>query len=495
MSGISISLTGGTSLLTPVIPVRRLTLTSNSYGYDFPGGSVVYSHILTNEGSVTEGTASGNLVFRGLDSLSDNGFSTVFYLDANNDGALDFGDASLTATNFQALTDFTTGYSGAGANVAGLAPTESIRIFAKVQAPSSAMVGTTNYTTIFLQTTGDINSVPAPADVIVQDITHIVAGNGFGVSNSDPIAFNDYAATNDQTAVSVDVVANDYDLDLDPNLGTGAGEALHLESAVVTSGHANISIANNEITVVPTRQDAQEIIVNYVVNDNFGGSATANLIVAVNTPKPNQIPITTDDYITVSEFNSGIIVDVVSNDIDFEGEALTLIDASLSSGLGNVSVSNNALIFNAGGSGSDTVAYTVQDAFGNSSQGNLYVEVLSVGGGGEGGGSANAAPIAHDDSISLYEFGTVEVDVLTNDSDPDGDALTIVSVFANNGSAYINENNTISYSASSAGSDNINYTVQDIFGNTAQANVFVDIFGGGGGGGVSGGGVGIQGAI
>ena len=174
-----------------------------------------------------------------------------------------------------------------------------------------------------------------------------------------------------------------------------------------------------------------------MVNDNFGGSATASLIVAVNIPEPNQTPITTNDYITVSEFNSGIIVDVLANDIDFEGEALTLIDASLSSGLGNVSVSNNALIFNAGGSGSDTVAYTVQDAFGNISQGNLYVEVLSVGGGGEGGGSANAAPIAHDDSISLYEFGTAEVDVLANDSDPDGDALTIVSVFANNGSAYI----------------------------------------------------------
>ena len=479
-SGSSLTLNGGTSLLTSVTPVRRLTLTSNTYGHVFPGGSVVYSHILTNEGNVTEGTTSGDIVFRGLDSLSGNGFSTVFYLDGNNNGALDAGDASLTTTNFQALTEFTTGYSGIGANVAGLAPTESIRIFAKVQSPLSAMIGMTNYTTIFLQTTGDINSVPAPADVIVQDTTYIVGGNGFGVSNSDPIAINDYTATNDQTAVSVDVVANDYDLDLE----IGTGEALHLESAVVTSGNANISIVNNEITVIPTSQDAQEIIVNYVVNDNFGGSATANLIVAVNTPEPNQAPITTNDYITVSEFNSGVIVDVLANDIDFEGEALTLIDASLSSGLGNVSVSNNVLIFNAGGSGSDTVTYTLQDAFGNTSQGNLYVEVLS---GGGGGGSSNAAPIALDDSTSLYEFGTVEVDVLANDSDPDGDALTIVSVFANNGSAYINENNTISYSAGFAGSDIINYTVQDVFGNTAQANVFVGIFGGGGGGGGGGG--------
>ncbi len=347
MSGISISLTGGTSLLTPVIPIRRLTLTSNSYGHDFPGGSVVYSHILTNEGNMTEGATSGDIVFRGLDSLSDNGFSTVFYLDANNDGALDFGDASLTATNFQALTDFTTGYSGAGANVAGLAPTESIRIFAKVQAPSSAMVGVTNYTTILLQTTGDINSVPAPAEVIVQDTTYIVGGNGSGVTNSDPIAFNDYATTNDQTAIIVEVVANDFDLDLE----IGTGEALHLVNASVTSGSATISFEYNIISVMPTSLGAQDVVVNYTVNDNFGGSASANLIVTVNAPEPNQAPITTNDYITVSEFTSGVLVDVLANDIDFEGEALTLIDASLSSGLGNVSISNNALIFNAGGSG------------------------------------------------------------------------------------------------------------------------------------------------
>ena len=99
----------------------------------------------------------------------------------------------------------------------------------------------------------------------------------------------------------------------------------------------------------------------------------------------------------------------------------------------------------------------------------------------------NNAPIPQDDSASLYEFGTVEVDVLANDSDPDGDTLTIIAVAANNGSAYINENNTIRYDASFAGSDIINYTVQDVFGNTAQANVFVDIFGGGGGGGGGGG--------
>ncbi|HMY28967.1 MAG TPA: Ig-like domain-containing protein, partial [Agitococcus sp.] len=101
--------------------------------------------------------------------------------------------------------------------------------------------------------------------------------------------------------------------------------------------------------------------------------------------------------------------------------------------------------------------------------------------------SENQAPTPQQDSASVFEFGTIEnIDVLSNDSDPEGDPLTVISALANNGSAYVNaDNTTISYTASSAGIDTITYTVQDIFGNTAQSFVIVDVLGdtGGGGGG------------
>ncbi|HMU88400.1 MAG TPA: Ig-like domain-containing protein, partial [Agitococcus sp.] len=101
--------------------------------------------------------------------------------------------------------------------------------------------------------------------------------------------------------------------------------------------------------------------------------------------------------------------------------------------------------------------------------------------------SENQAPTPQQDSASVYEFGTIDnIDVLSNDSDPEGDPLTVISALANNGSAYVNaDNTTISYTASSAGIDTITYTVQDIFGNTAQSFVIVDVLGdtGGGGGG------------
>ena len=99
--------------------------------------------------------------------------------------------------------------------------------------------------------------------------------------------------------------------------------------------------------------------------------------------------------------------------------------------------------------------------------------------------NTNQAPTPQQDSASVVEFGTIDnIDVLSNDSDPEGDSLTVISAIASNGSAYVNaDNTTISYTASSAGVDYISYTVQDLFGNTAESVVVVDVLGDTGGGG------------
>lgn len=155
---------------------RNIQMTSDNTGQVFPGGTVVYTHIITNNGNVTEGTVSGDIVFTGVNTLAGTGFTTTLYIDTNNDGALDVGDQALTATNFQTLTGTTTGYAGAGANVTGLAPTESVRIFAKVSAPASATPGTTDAATITANVSGTINSVAAPTDPVNTDTTNVIGG-------------------------------------------------------------------------------------------------------------------------------------------------------------------------------------------------------------------------------------------------------------------------------------------------------------------------------
>jgi hypothetical protein len=61
--------------------------------------------------------------------------------------------------------------------------------------------------------------------------------------------------------------------------------------------------------------------------------------------------------------------------------------------------------------------------------------------------SVNQAPTPQQDSASVYEDDTIDIDVLSNDSDPEGDALTVIEAIAEYGSAYVNPDNSITYSA------------------------------------------------
>jgi len=151
---------------------RNIQMTSDNTGQVFPGGSVVYTHIVTNNGNVVEGSASGEITFTGANTLFGIGFSTVFYIDTNNDGTLDVLDQAISASNFQTLT--TAGTVGNG--IAGLSPAESVRIFAKVQAPASATPGTTDAATITAVVTGAINTIPAPSSPVNTDTTNVIGG-------------------------------------------------------------------------------------------------------------------------------------------------------------------------------------------------------------------------------------------------------------------------------------------------------------------------------
>uniref|UniRef100_UPI002610B880 Ig-like domain-containing protein n=1 Tax=uncultured Christiangramia sp. TaxID=503836 RepID=UPI002610B880 len=66
----------------------------------------------------------------------------------------------------------------------------------------------------------------------------------------------------------------------------------------------------------------------------------------------------------------------------------------------------------------------------------------------------------------------VQIDVLNNDSDPDGDELTVTEVTQpGNGSAVINTDGTVTYSpnANFNGTDTFTYTISDGNGGTDTA--------------------------
>ena len=113
--------------------------------------------------------------------------------------------------------------------------------------------------------------------------------------------------------------------------------------------------------------------------------------------------------------------------------------------------------------------YTISDGQGGTSTGNVNVTVTAV----------NDDPVANDDSATVNEDESVIVEVLTNDSDIDGDTISVDS-FTQGASGTVTDNGdgTLTYApnADFNGSDSFTYTISDGQGgaNTATVNVTVN---------------------
>jgi parallel beta-helix repeat protein len=90
----------------------------------------------------------------------------------------------------------------------------------------------------------------------------------------------------------------------------------------------------------------------------------------------------------------------------------------------------------------------------------------------------NRPPIARDDSISIEAGASVTIDPSSNDSDPDGDAISVGGVGEpENGSANLNTDGTVTYTPDSgySGVDTFDYDLRDAEGGLATATVTVDV--------------------
>jgi uncharacterized repeat protein (TIGR01451 family) len=146
--------------------VRSITITPNNTNQTYPGGTVVYSHTLTNTGNVTEGNGALSTVALTTANNKAN-WTSVLYYDANNNGQLDNTDPVIP----------TTGIQGVAGLSAGLAPGASITILDKVTAPSGAQIGDVNTTTITVTTTNGTYTTTVPAPAVTTDGTTVIAGN------------------------------------------------------------------------------------------------------------------------------------------------------------------------------------------------------------------------------------------------------------------------------------------------------------------------------
>jgi hypothetical protein len=89
----------------------------------------------------------------------------------------------------------------------------------------------------------------------------------------------------------------------------------------------------------------------------------------------------------------------------------------------------------------------------------------------------NNSPTAVDDNTSTPESVTVTIDVMANDSDPDGDAINLVSVNTPTHGTALIVSGQIEYTPLTGyvGADSFTYVIEDTFAAQATATVFVDV--------------------
>ena len=180
-----------------------------------------------------------------------------------------------------------------------------------------------------------------------------------------------------------------------------------------------------------------------------------------------------NDNATTAE-NTSVDIDILANDRDDDGDPLTLV-AFTQAGHGTVTRST---IGSAGQSlrytpqarynGPDSFTYTISDGKGGIVSALVSLTITAV----------NDAPIAQDDQMETDEDTPVAILVLGNDSDPDGDALTVIGVSQPSaGTVVFDSSNVITYTPDLDynGDDDFTYTVSDGNGGSAVASVSVTI--------------------
>jgi|GEM_PF-5874378 len=313
---------------------------------------------------------------------------------------------------------------------------------------------------------------------------------GSNVVAGAPTANDDTATTDEDTSVTVDVVANDTD----PN-----GDALDVSDITNGPSHGTAQItgeSNDKIQFDPGDDATANVSITYEVSDGNGGADAATLNVTVDPV--NDAPTANDDSATTDE-DTSVIVDVVANDSDVDGDALDVsaITNGPSHGTAQITGPNNDKIqFDPGDDATANVSitYEVSDGNGGTDTATLNVTVAPV----------NDAPTANDDTATTDENTLLTVDdgdgadLLELSTDVEGNSLSLGAVdgesFASGSPVTLDSGATVtvdddgswvydpngqfgSLGAGQTDTDSFTYTVDDGNGGTDQGTITVTITG------------------
>jgi len=274
--------------------------------------------------------------------------------------------------------------------------------------------------------------------------------------NNPPVASDQVVETNEDTLVAITLTATDPD-----------GDALTY-AVVAQPAHGSLSGAAPNVTYTPSP--------NYNGPDSFTfkatdarGAASNTATVSISVTSVNDPPVAVNDSATTDE-DSPVVIPVLANDTDADNDTLAVtIVTQPSHGSASVSADGTVLYSpDPNFSGSDSFTYSISDGHGGTASAIVTINVNAV----------NDPPVASDDEAATDEDAAVTIDVLANDTDIEGDALTVAQLTQPaHGIAFAGPGNSVTYSPDPDfhGTDSFTYTASDGAGtDTATVTVTVN---------------------
>jgi Ca2+-binding RTX toxin-like protein len=320
-----------------------------------------------------EGNNGNDTLYGGIgaDSLKGGaGVDTFAYLSTSElgDTILDFNVGAGEKIDLTAILQNVAGFVGTQAFTAGYL--------------RAAQNGTS--TDVFLDVDGSAGGGAEVLLATLQSVTStsitlssfILPAAGSGASNTAPVATNDSASTNEDTAVTVSVLSNDSDAN---------GDTLSVSVLMNATKGSLVVNGNNTITYTPNANTNGSDSFTYQVNDGHGGTASATVSLAVAAV--NDAPIAFDDVFSGTQ-NTNITGNLLTNnsngaDSDIDGDTLSVTAQTLTTAHGSVVISaNGAFTYTptTGYSGSDSFNYTLSDGHGGSDTGTASITLSAASG-------------------------------------------------------------------------------------------------------------------
>jgi hypothetical protein len=276
--------------------------------------------------------------------------------------------------------------------------------------------------------------------------------------NDRPDAVNDARTLNEDSAININVLANDTDVD---------GNTLTVSSFTQPANGTVTTGPGGTLRYTPNANYNGSDSFTYTVSDGNGGFDTATVSLTVNPV--NDVPVAVNDIRTLDEDNS-IDINVLANDTDVDGNPLSVSTFT--------QPTNGTVTFGPGGTltytpnanynGPDSFTYTVTDGQGGFSTATVSLTVNPL----------NDPPVAVDDIGETRKSDELDIDVLANDTDLEGDSLS-VSGFTDGtyGTVSQNPDGTLKYTPNGTfvGTDTFEYTITDGNGGFDTATVTITI--------------------